>query len=374
MRSKQNWIGGALLLALMAVTLFVLLRDQPFSQLLTVLGQVKAGYVLLGLGLMVVFVGSEAMCTRLILGRLGHKLPYRWCLGYSFVGFYVSSITPSSTGGQPAQIYYMSRDGVPAAHGALNMMLIAVCYQVVALLYGVVTLVVRPGLLTAMGGGLGLLLLYGGLVMLALTAGMLSLMFLPNAARKLTGAVLGLLARVRIVKDRAAAQEKLDRQMAEYRRGAECIRANPGLVPALLGLTVLQLTSLFAVPFVVYRAFGLSGYGAWELIGMQALLTLSTSALPLPGAVGASEGGFVKSFALFFGAELVTPAVLVSRGISFYSFLVVSGLVALGMHLRSRRKAAGGENFARRAERTEAGRRGEKDIRRTGDAEASPGF
>ncbi len=79
------------------------------------------------------FVGCEAMCSKLILARLGHHLPYRRCLGYSFTGFYVSSITPSSTGGQPAQIYYMSKDSVPAAHGSLNMMLIAVCYQVVTL-------------------------------------------------------------------------------------------------------------------------------------------------------------------------------------------------------------------------------------------------
>ena len=42
--------------------------------------------------------------------------------------------------------------------------------------------------------------------------------------------------------------------------------------------------------------------------------------------------------ALFFGPALVTPAVLVSRGISFYAFLLVSGVITLAVHLRSRRK------------------------------------
>ena len=42
--------------------------------------------------------------------------------------------------------------------------------------------------------------------------------------------------------------------------------------------------------------------------------------------------------ALFFGSGLVTPAVLVSRGISFYAFLLVSGVVTLCVHLRRRRK------------------------------------
>ena len=146
---------------------------------------------------MLAFVGCEATCSHLILGRLGHRAPLRRCLGYSFVGFYVSSITPSATGGQPAQIYYMSRDGVPAAHGALNMMLIAVCYQVVVIGYALAVALLRFDLVANLGGGLGLLLLFGAVVNGALTAGMLCLMFLPNAARRLTGGVLSLLVRVR---------------------------------------------------------------------------------------------------------------------------------------------------------------------------------
>ncbi|MEG1858574.1 MAG: lysylphosphatidylglycerol synthase transmembrane domain-containing protein, partial [Pseudoflavonifractor sp.] len=169
MNHKKNWIGGALLLALMGLTLVLLLRDQPFGQLAAVLGRIRPQYAAAGLALMFLFVGCEAMCSKLILTKLGHAPKYRRCLGYSFVGFYVSSITPSATGGQPAQIYYMNRDGIPPAHGALNMMLIAVCYQVTILLYAVAALIYKPSLLAAMGSGLGLLLLYGAGIMLVLT-------------------------------------------------------------------------------------------------------------------------------------------------------------------------------------------------------------
>ena len=244
----------------------------------------------------------------------------------------------TDAGGQPAQVYYMSRDGVPAAHGALNMMLIAVCYQVVVIGYALAVALLRFDLVANLGGGLGLLLLFGAVVNGALTAGMLCLMFLPNAARRLTGGVLSLLVRVRLVRRPEEAREKLEKQMEEYRRGADCVRRNPALVPALLGLTFCQLTALFSVPLVVYHAFGLTGSGALDIIGTQALVTLAVASLPLPGAVGASEGGFVAAMRLFFGAGLVTPAVLVSRGISFYSFLLLSGCVTLLVHLRTRNR------------------------------------
>lgn len=341
MRSKKNWIGGLTLVGLMAVTFYVLLRDQPVTRLSEVIGQLRPPWLMAGLGLMFLFELCEASCTRQILPRLGHRTSLRRCLGYSFVGFYFSSITPSSTGGQPAQIYCMSKDGVPAAHGTLNMMLLALCYQVVLLGYGLISALLRPGLLDTMGTGFRLLLLYGTAVNVGLTAGVLCLMFLPNAARRICLWVLALLVKLRVIKDRAGAAEKLDHQMEEYRQGALCLKRNPGLLIRLLLCTFVQLTALFAVPFVVYRAFGLSACSAPELICTQALLTLAVGSLPLPGAVGASEGGFVRAFTFFFGAGLVTPAVLVSRGISFYAFLLISGGVTLAVHLSHRRRAAG---------------------------------
>ena len=226
MNRKKSLVGIGLIAALMALTGWLLFRDQPVTRLLHTLGQLRPGWLLLGLALMLAFVGCEATCSHLILGRLGHRAPLRRCLGYSFVGFYVSSITPSATGGQPAQIYYMSRDGVPAAHGALNMMLIAVCYQVVVIGYALAVALLRFDLVANLGGGLGLLLLFGAVVNGALTAGMLCLMFLPNAARRLTGGVLSLLVRVRLVRRPEEAREKLEKQMEEYRRQAE-LRGTP---------------------------------------------------------------------------------------------------------------------------------------------------
>lgn len=338
--NKKNNLGLLLIAAIMAGTGFFLLRNQPISSLLGLLRTIRPGYVLMGLGFMFCFVGCEAMCSKLILGRLGHGLPYRKCLGYSFTGFYVSSITPSSTGGQPAQIYYMSKDGVPAAHGSLNMMLIAVCYQVVTLCYAVAAFVLLPQVRSGLGTGMGLLLLYGGAVMVALTAGMLCMMFLPNAARKLTSGIVSLGVRLHIVRREEEVREKLARQMEEYRRGADCIRANLNLFPALLGLTFLQLTALYAVPFAVYLGFGLSSATLFQMVGTQALVSMAVGSLPLPGAVGAAEGGALQAFTLFFGSALVTPAVLVARGISFYSFLLISGGVTLAVHLSARRRAA----------------------------------
>lgn len=67
---------------------------------------------------------------------------------------------------------------------------------------------------------------------------------------------------------------------------------------------------------------------------MQVVLTVSVSALPLPGAVGASEGSFLKLFEIFFAPAILLPAMLLTRFINFYAMLVISGIIAVAAHWR----------------------------------------
>ena len=340
MKRRAPWLGPVLIAVLMALTAWMVFREQPISEVLTALKRLRLRFIALGLLLMVSFVGCEAMSSRTILRQLGNTVSYRRCLGYSFTGFVFSSITPSASGGQPAQVCSMARDGIPAAHGALTMLLNAVCYQTVTLGLAVGAMAWKPALLHDLGGGLGFLLGMGAAVAAFLTFGMLAFLFAPRPAGALAGWILELGARLHLVRDLPAARKRLTVQLEEYRRGAACLQARPTLLPRLLGLTVLQLFSLYLVPGVVYGAFGLSGRSVLEIVAMQAILTLAVGFLPLPGAVGAAEGAFLRGYTLFFGTELVAPAMLASRGISFYSFLLIASAVVLLVHLRTRRTDA----------------------------------
>ena len=74
MNKRKSLMGIGMILALMALTGYLLLKDLSLNKLAGILVQVRPGWLLLGLGLMVTFVGCEAMCSRLILGRLGHPV------------------------------------------------------------------------------------------------------------------------------------------------------------------------------------------------------------------------------------------------------------------------------------------------------------
>ena len=332
---RRKWLWGVLMAALLGWTVYMLLHDQSPADLWAGLRAARGVLLLAGLGLMLLYLCCEAASTWLILRTLGTPAPPLRCLGYACVGFYFSTVTPSSTGGQPMQIWSMTRDGIPGAHATLDMLLISICYQLAAALYALVGCFCFPGLSGRLGKGLWALLVFGFVTALGLAALMTLLLIRPGWCVRLADWGTALLGRLPFVRDPAALRARLDGPIAQYAQGGKLLWRRPTLLPRLLLLSIAQLTCLYLVPWTVYRAFGLTGHNALELAVLQALMAVAVGFLPLPGATGAAESAFLKGFAAFFG-PLVTPAVVLSRGISCYGMLVVTGAATLILHLRRR--------------------------------------
>jgi hypothetical protein len=67
---------------------------------------------------------------------------------------------------------------------------------------------------------------------------------------------------------------------------------------------------------------------------MQVMIAIAVEMLPLPGAAGVTEGSFLLVFGAIFGEGYVKPALLLSRGLTFYAVLIVGGIVTFIAHLK----------------------------------------
>ena len=93
--------------------------------------------------------------------------------------------------------------------------------------------------------------------------------------------------------------------------------------------SLLQLVAYFSITFCVCRSLGISGLSWASITLCQAALYVAVSTLPLPGAVGVTEGGFAVIFASLIPPELMGVAIILSRFISFALPLVASGIGTL---------------------------------------------
>ena len=202
-----------------------------------------------------------------------------------------------------------------------------VSFQIVAVLYGTVGAVLSWRQLGQLHGGLWLFFLLGALldltVLLALALAVSSPGLAPALWRRLRPLVRRLLPR------RCDRIEGWGRaQWHDLRRCVGCYRGHGRRLASLLATDVLRFTAYHSVPFWVALALGVEGAALVPMLAVQAVLFLSVASLPLPGAVGASEGGFLLLYTAFFPQELLSGAMLLSRGVSFYLFLLIGALAS----------------------------------------------
>ena len=94
----------------------------------------------------------------------------------------------------------------------------------------------------------------------------------------------------------------------------------------VLLITVVQRCCLFFITYLVLRSFGIGHIGMVEIVVLQAMISLAVDMLPLPGGMGISEHLFQIIFLPVCGTLLTTPAMIVSRGISYYTQLIISAV------------------------------------------------
>ena len=331
-------INTAFLLLLLFATTFFLFRDRELGDIFSAIHGADKRYLAAGLLLVLIFVCSESVIIHYRMRLLKHKVPLKRCVKYSFVGFFFSSVTPSATGGQPMQVYYMQRDGLSASVAALVLLIITVAYKAVLVILSGLMFLFKKDFIAANLGNVKYILIYGVIVNVAFILFLLVVIFKESLAKRVIHYSVCFLTKIKMIKHPEAAEGKCLMIMEPYHEGALYIKQHLGVLINVFFITVFQRVSLFLVTYCVYRSFGLHGVSAADIVTLQTIIALAVDMLPLPGGIGASETSFLAMFQTIFGPALLMPGMLLSRGISYYALVAISGAVTVGAHIISMRK------------------------------------
>ena len=322
----------------MAGTLYFVLKDQEIDQLFVYISQAKPQWLLLGLVFVLIYISFESVIIHYLMKSLSYAINFIHCLKYSFIGFFVSAITPSATGGQPAQIYYMKSDGIPVSISSLVLMVVTVAYKAVLIILAVSMLLINSDFVLKHISGIEFILIFGITVNVVIIVFLILLIFKPSFTKKIVGNVMLWLGRHGILKNYQHKIKKTLAAMSKYTQSAEYLKTHKRIIFNVFIITTLQRLALFGITWTVYKSFGLSGYTAFEIITLQLIISLAVDNLPLPGGMGVSEGIFLAFFKEIFTEAFLTAGLLISRGINYYSIIIIGGVVTAVAQLTRKKR------------------------------------
>ena len=227
------------------------------------------------------FVMSEGINIARTLKLLDCKISFLSGIKYAFVGFFFSSVTPSASGGDPMQIYYMKKDGLPIGKSTLAILTEFSSFQFVTITMSIVGFMLNYKFIESSVGNIKYFFMLGVAVNTAILGIIILSIFSKRLIIKLVDLVCKLLWKFK-AKNIESFREKCIEQIDSYKKGAELLFQNKKVLLKIVLTTILQITLYHSIPYLIYLSFGLSEASYFHFLTLQAVLYISVSYMPLP--------------------------------------------------------------------------------------------
>lgn len=332
----RKYVGSVLFLCLLiGITIYVLVENNDMRAVAAAMVRADQRWILAGVVTALFFVAAEGSIICYLLRAIGQNVPLLKCVSWSFIGFFFSGITPSATGGQPAQLFYMKKAGLPLTDSTPVLMVVAVLYKFVLAVLGLFIAIFCHKQLGAYFQGYYWLFYLGIGLNAVLVIILVWVMVTPVWAEKAALFLEGLLVKIKLLHPKEERKERLREAVARYGMVVRFFQQNPRKIVVATGMTLVQRSSLFFLTWLIYRAMGLEGVSLIWIMVLQATVYIAVDMLPFPGSAGISELVYAAVFASVFSGSDLAASMCISRGISFYLVLLVSMGIWCVCHFRN---------------------------------------
>lgn len=262
----------------------------------------------------------------------------------SCVGSFYSCITPSSTGGQPMQIVFLSKKHIDIGFAMSCMTQKFLVYQITTTLVSVTTLIIKFDFFVKLIDNpiLWVFVLMGFLSQVIVTSGFLIVSFSTRLSKWLLRIIGALLKKIRLIKDPQGKIDYMTGQVELFHNENKALMKQPKLLIISYILIFIQVMAILLVPYCIYRSFCVNEASVTDMMFSQSFVNLASSMVPLPGATGAAELSFSVFYNRFFGKNIMKSALLLWRTITYYFVIIIC--FPFSMLTKNKDKEASAEN------------------------------
>jgi len=327
--STKRILNFVFIFSIFVVVLYIGFKGNDPLQILNELKSVPILWILGFISAWLCYMIIETLSLYVYFRMQGYRVPIFRMFRVVLIGNYYSSITPSATGGQPMQVYYLKKSGVPIGISSSVLAVRFFIFQLTLLVLGALFWLSNIDYVYAQLGG-NLWMVYLGFFFNGITVVAVLLLAINGRVVKfLVYGIISLLEKLRLLRHKEKLIYKTDNALDNFNQSVKMIRRDPSQLLLQFLITCVQFFSIFGVTVLIYHSFGLNGTSNVEILTMTSLLFIAASYTPLPGASGAQEGGFVLFFRRIFPDSTLFSALLLWRFSTYYTTLILGFLLSL---------------------------------------------
>lgn len=263
-----------------------------------------------------------------VLGKtMNKKFRYRSGVMTAYIGGFMQGITPSSTGGQFAQVYALKHRGLKPSQGAGVISIDFFVYQIAIVLVAVTMYIVFLSTVnnTAISFVFGVGLMVNSFVVFLLWL----MVTFPKLYHKISFWGIHLLHKMKFIKNKEKILDEWNKTLTNFSEAIESVTQNKIIFLKVIGLHVMNLLCYYSTPFWISAILGipLTFQDFFPMMGMASFVSVSNAFVPTPGSSGVTESLFVLAFSTIIGKGHAASTMILWRFTNFYIPVLTGGFL-----------------------------------------------
>lgn len=330
-------INILIIIIVLFIVLFFSLKDDYRSILLSI-HNMKVIYIVFALILLCCYRAFASLAHYLLIRQNKMKVPYLRMFQINFIILFFHGVTPFAGGGQPMEVYFLHKEGIPITKATNITLQNFIVYQISLVLMGVIAILYNLYFNLFPSDHLIKKLVILGFI---INVVVLIVTYIISFGEKINKFILEkgihFISMLGLIKNEKETQEKFKGYITKFHSSAVALEHKKYKFILYVLINMLGLVCLYSMPSVVARGLGVH-LSIMESIVATAYVMIIGSFVPIPGGTGGIEYGFMFFYSYFIHGSILNAIMLVWRFVSYYMGMIF-GAIALALYRRGERDA-----------------------------------
>lgn len=334
-KNIKNKIGIILLIIVTILVLYISLKDN-FTDVVNGFSKMNPFWIIIGLIFALGYYYFKSLSLYTFTKKFNKDITFTKIFKIIFITQFFDGITPSSSGGQPYQIYALNKENIKVIDATNIAIQNFIVYQIALVFLGLVTVILNSYLnLFENVGVIKKLILLGFIINVIVIIALFSLAFMKKFNKFIVNIIVKILSKLKIIKNKEKIVTNLNDYIDKFHEGAKILLKNKKDFIKTIFYNLMGLIIIYLIPSVLI--FGLSDYQSINIIyGViaSAYVMLIGSFIPIPGASGGLEYAFTQFYGVFITGANLTIVMLLWRTFTYYLGVIIGAIL---LNIRKKR-------------------------------------
>ena len=327
---KKYRLNIILIVIIAFIVIFFSLKDD-FNGAINYFKNINYLWILVAVLFMIANIFFQSLSQYRFLKEVDPNYKFLSCFRLMCMAMFFNAITPFSSGGQPFEMYLLSKEGIKVSDSLNALIQNFITYQFGLIFTGTVVIVIN-----AIFKILPDSLLLKKIVLIGYFANVIVMgliIFFSRAKKvntKLFSKLIKFIFHFKFIKNREEKEEEFLKYLDDFYNSTAIMKNNKKNTILSFIFNLISLCFLYLIPVFVFYALGNYELSFENSFIASAFTFLIGSFVPIPGATGGLEYGFVDFFKVFISnATLLSAGMLLWRLITYYFSMFLGGIILM---------------------------------------------